>query len=40
MGSPLPPDIGARIVVAGGPSGELSQGDRDWLERANNGDDI
>ena len=40
MGSPLPPEISTEIVAAGGPSGELSQVDLDWLERVNNGDDI
>ena len=40
MGSRVPPEISAEIVAAGGPSGELSLGDLDWLERVNNGDDI
>lgn len=40
MGSPLPSEISAEIAAAGGPSGELSQSDQDWLERVNNGDSI
>ena len=41
MGSPLPTEVSAEIVSAGGPSGDqLPQSDVDWLERVNNGDDI
>lgn len=39
MGSPLPPEVSAEIVAAGGPS-QLSPSDADWIERVNNGDDI
>ena len=39
MGSPLPPEVSAEIVAAGGPS-QLSQSDAEWIERVNNGDDI
>jgi hypothetical protein len=41
MESPLPSEISAEVVAAGGPAGEqLPQSDVDWLERVNNGDDI
>lgn len=39
MGQPLPPEVSAEIVAAGGPS-ELSPSDADLIERINNGDDI
>ena len=39
MGQPLPPEVSAEIVAAGGPA-ELSPSDADWIERVNNGDDI
>ncbi|MEO8094522.1 MAG: hypothetical protein ABI632_06275 [Pseudolysinimonas sp.] len=39
METPLPPEIQAEVVAAGGPS-ELSASDNEWLERVNNGDDI
>lgn len=39
MGSPLPPDVQAEIVAAGGPS-ELSDADAEMIERINNGDDV
>jgi len=39
MGQPLPPEVQADIVAAGGPS-ELSDADADMIERINNGDDV
>ncbi len=39
MGEPLPPEVSAEIVAAGGPAA-LSPSDADWIERVNNGDDI
>ena len=39
MGSPLPPEVQAEIVAAGGPS-ELSDADAEMIERINNGDDV
>ena len=39
MGSPLPPEVQAEMVAAGGPS-ELSDADAEMIERINNGDDV
>ncbi len=41
MGAPLPPEISAQVVAAGGPAGEqLPESDVEWLERVNTGDDV
>jgi hypothetical protein len=39
METPLPPEISAEIVAAGGPS-ELSSADNEMIERINTGDDV
>ena len=39
METPLPPEVQAEIVAAGGPS-ELSADDAAMIERVNNGDDV
>jgi hypothetical protein len=39
METPLPPEISAELVAAGGPS-ELSSADNEMIERINNGDDV
>ena len=41
METPIPPEISAQVVAAGGPSGDmLSAADAELVERMNNGDDI
>ncbi|MEO5535358.1 MAG: hypothetical protein ABIR17_09540 [Pseudolysinimonas sp.] len=41
METPIPPEISAEVVAAGGPSGDmLSAADAELVERMNNGDDI
>ena len=39
METPLPPEISAEMVAAGGPA-ELSAADSEMIERVNNGDDV